>query len=50
MPGRSDAILGAKDSYTDLTGQLLGAKDKREAFMKNLIGLVYLIAEMEEPA
>ncbi len=48
--GLIDAILGAQDSYADLTGQLLGAKDKREAFMKNLIGLVYLLSDLDQSA
>lgn len=45
--GFIDAILGAQDSYGDLTGQLLGAKDKRDAFMKNLIGLVHLLSDLD---
>ncbi|MGI9156813.1 MAG: type I restriction endonuclease subunit R [Marmoricola sp.] len=49
--GFTDAIIEARGSYADLTGQLLGARDKRAAFLKELIGLIYVVLpEMDASA
>lgn len=49
--GFTDAIIEAQGAYADLTGQLLGAKDKREAFLAGLIELLYVVLpKLDAPA